>query len=67
MMYVMSDGPYGKQNREGDEVPEWYVTLYDGDDEVKTWYCDTYNEALDCGEEVADELGIEHIAEGMEA
>jgi len=64
-MYVMSDGPFSNQNYEGDEVPEWYVTLYDGDDEVETWYCDSYEESIRCGNEEAKARGIEHIAEGM--
>ena len=66
-MYVFSDGPFSNQNTDGDEIPEWYVTLYDGDDEVKTWYCDTYDEAIVCGNDIAKAEGIEHIAEGMEA
>jgi len=64
-MYVMSDGPFSNQNGDGDEIPEWYVTLYDGDDEVRTWYCDAYSEAIRCGDEEAKSRGIEHIAEGM--
>jgi len=65
-MYVMSDGPFSTQNRDGDEIPEWYVTVFDDEDnEVETWYFDSYEEAIRCGNEEAKVRGVEHIAEGM--
>ena len=67
-MYVMSDGPYGKQDRDGDEIPEWVVTVFDDEDqEVDWWYCESYRAAFDFGEYLAEKRGLEHIAEGMEA
>jgi len=66
--YVTVDGPSPKLNREGDEVPEWFVTLWNkDDDDLKTYYVGNYNKAMVLGQKISNDRHIELSGDAMPA
>ena len=66
--YVTVAGPQPTTNRYGDEIPRWYVVVYDEDDcELNAYEFTQLNDARHCGIKLSIAHDIELVDEAMAA
>jgi len=58
--FVIADGPYPRQNFDGDEVPYWVVFVSDDSGEPigKVYQCASRDKAIDLGEKMSKDRGL---------
>lgn len=66
---VFFDGPQSDQNRDGDEIPVWsvYVGDEDGIPVDSVYRCLSFSAAQQLAHRIAEDRGLELIAEAMPA
>ncbi len=65
---VVSDGPFPNENRDGDEVPEWTVSIVDNDgDDLRTYRVRSLAQCLSMGRTIAKDRRLEWVNEAVAA
>lgn len=66
--YIVTTGPQPYQDGHGDEQPVWYLLRYDSDDNeiMHTCYY-SYDEVVEAGERISEELGVPLENQAMQA